>query len=241
MRFADSRVGSIAYRCLLIDHDDTSVMSTPLIHYPAHVEALRRIRPGTAPIDLDGWFRKNFHPGLQSYLEDELGLSPVEIEKCYHVWRDFTSERTADFFPGMIETLSEFRRRGGIVVVVSHSEADTIERDYRAATSPALMRSRLGGYESFHPDLIFGWSEGEDRRKPHPWPVQTALERFHLAPEDVLVLDDLKPGADMAAAAGVDFAAALWGHAIPEIRNALKACSRWHFETVEEFRDTLLI
>ena len=34
---------------------------------------------------------------------------------------------------------------------------------------------------------------------------------------DLLMLDDLKPGYDMARAAGVDFAAAGWAYDVPEI------------------------
>ena len=33
---------ALRYRCLVLDHDDTAVMSTPLIHYPAHVKAMKR-------------------------------------------------------------------------------------------------------------------------------------------------------------------------------------------------------
>ena len=36
----------LRYRCILIDHDDTAVDSTEAVHYPAHVEALRILRPG---------------------------------------------------------------------------------------------------------------------------------------------------------------------------------------------------
>jgi hypothetical protein len=36
---------ALTYRCILIDHDDTAVDSTALVHYPAHLEALRELRP----------------------------------------------------------------------------------------------------------------------------------------------------------------------------------------------------
>ncbi len=222
----------LSYPCLLIDHDDTAVMSTPLMHYPAHVEALKRLRPGTQPIGLDGWLRKNFHPGIMGYLEGELGFNEEELKESYRIWREFTGAMVPAFFPGLLGLLGSFKSRGGILVVVSHSEVDMIERDYRAAAK--------GGGASVMPDLVFGWDVEEDRRKPHPYPVIEASERFGLAKTDILVLDDLKPGADMAAAAGVDFAAAGWGHAIPEIREALRGRCRWYFDTVEEFGRVLL-
>jgi phosphoglycolate phosphatase/pyrophosphatase PpaX len=39
----------LRYRCLLVDHDDTAVDSTSAVHYPAHLEALRELRPGRTP------------------------------------------------------------------------------------------------------------------------------------------------------------------------------------------------
>ena len=38
------------------------------------------------------------------------------------------------------------------------------------------------------------------------------MQQFDLTPADILVVDDLKPGFDMARAAGCDFIAALWGY-----------------------------
>ena len=66
----------LPYQCLILDHDDTAVNSTALIHYPSHVESMRRLRPQTAAIDLNGWFLKNFEPGIMSYLQEELGFIP---------------------------------------------------------------------------------------------------------------------------------------------------------------------
>ncbi|MDP3180037.1 MAG: hypothetical protein Q8M76_19145, partial [Spirochaetaceae bacterium] len=123
---------ALRYRCLVIDHDDTAVMSTPLVHYPAHVEAMRRLRPGTVPVRLDGWMLKNFDPGLLGYLVGELGLSDEELAENYRIWREFTGAAIPSFFPGILGILQEFKSRGGYLVVASHSEVPMIERDYRA-------------------------------------------------------------------------------------------------------------
>jgi phosphoglycolate phosphatase-like HAD superfamily hydrolase len=219
------------YRCLVIDHDDTSVMSTPLIHYPAHVEALRRIRPGREPIGLSGWLEKNFDPGLMGYLRGELGMTDEELKVADGVWREHTARTAPEFFPGLLRILAEFKEAGGFLVVISHSEVRMIERDYRAAGADK------GGAM---PDLIFGWDDDPDRRKPHPFPLHEAMRVLGLGREEVLVLDDLKPGADMAAAVGVDFAAAGWGHSIPRIREAMLERSRYYLGGVEELRPVLL-
>jgi phosphoglycolate phosphatase-like HAD superfamily hydrolase len=220
------------YRCLAIDHDDTSVMSTPLMHYPAHVEALRRIRPGREPIGLDGWLEKNFDPGLMGYLRGELGMTDEEIRVADKVWREFTARTIPGFFPGLLPLLAEFKGRGGLLVVISHSDERTIDRDYRAAGAAAS-----GGAM---PDLVFGWDDDPERRKPHPYPLLETMRILGLGPAEVLVLDDLKPGADMAAAVGSDFAAAGWGHSIPRIREAMRARAKFYLGSVEELGPVLL-
>lgn len=220
----------LRYSCLVVDHDDTSVMSTPSLHYPAHVEALRRLRPGHLPIGLDGWLAKNFDPGLMGYLEGELGMNEEELRQNYLIWREFTNSRVPEFFPGLLDIYSEFQREGGILAVISHSEVEMIKRDYRAAgeAGPEVM-----------PELFFGWDEDPKKRKPHPYPLLETMRRFGLEAREILVLDDLKPGADMAAAAGVDFAAAGWGHSIPSIRAAMQGLCAYYLERVEELRGIL--
>ena len=231
----------LRYRCLAIDHDDTSVMSTPLIHYPAHVEALRRIRPGREPIGLDGWLEKNFDPGLMGYLRGELGMTDEELRVADGIWRDRTARTAPDFFPGLLPILAEFKERGGLLVVISHSDARNIERDYRAALAGPGGAAPGGAAPSGQmPDLVFGWDDDPERRKPNPYPLREAMRILGLGPSDVLVLDDLKPGADMAQAVGADFAAAGWGHSIPRIREAMLARAKYYLRRVEELEPVLL-
>lgn len=221
----------LPFACLVIDHDDTSVASTPDIHYPAHVETMRRLRPHLAPISLEGWFQKNFNPGLMGYMVEELGFTPEEVAINNGIWRSFTASRVPAFYPGFLSLLAEHRRRGGLVVVVSHSEADKIIRDYVADRS-------LG--EPFLPDAVIGWHEDPALRKPSAYPIQAVLERFDLRPGQVLVLDDLKPGLDMALSAGVACAGAGWGHDIAEIRSVMSEHCHWYFHTVDAFSRFLL-
>jgi phosphoglycolate phosphatase-like HAD superfamily hydrolase len=218
------------YRCLIVDHDDTAVDSTARIHYPAHRRAMEVLRPGQAPIDLEGWLLKNFEPGLMAYLKDELGFSEAELEVEYRIWRDFNLRTRAPFFPGFLELLRAFRDRGGRVAVVSHSEAQLILEDYgKAEPGGAAL-----------PELVFGWDPSEQRRKPSPWPVQEILRRFSLQASEVLVVDDLKPGLLMAKAAGVDVAGAGWSHRIEAIQRYMKESCKAFFATVPEFAEFVL-
>ncbi len=219
----------LRYACLIIDHDDTAVDSSETIHYPAHLEMMKKLRPGLPAISLDGWFQKNFDPGVMGFLVDELGLTKEELLQEFEIWRGFTSERIPNFYPGVLELLREFRSQGGKIAVVSHSERDLIERDYRSA-SPE---------DPFIPDLIFGWDHDASRRKPHPWPALEALARFGCDPEEAIILDDLKPGVLMGQASGVSVAGAGWGHQIPAIRAYMEQHCVGYFETVEDFASFL--
>ncbi len=204
------------YKCLILDHDETMVNSTATIHYPAHVEAMKRIRPGETPIDLNGWFQKNFHPGIMAFLTDELAFTEEEMGDAYRIWHEFNADRNPSFFPGLPELMKRYQDAGGILSVVSHSTEENIRRHYQFGAPELTV------------DLVYGWDHDEDKRKPSPWPVLQILEKTGLKASDVLVIDDLKPAVDMARAAGADVAAAGWGHNIPEIRRSMKEiCDYW--------------
>ena len=220
----------LKYRCLILDHDDTHFDSTSVIHYPAHVEVMKQLRPEAEPVSLEDWFRKNFHPGIMEFLTSDLAFTDAEIEHEFAVWREYNLQKVPFFFPGFINLLQEFKERGGIVAVVSHSEVDIIENHYSA----------VNGEVGFTPDIIFGWSDDEAKRKPNPYPVNQILSTYGLDKADALIVDDLKPGVLMAKAAGVDVAAAGWAHKIPEIQTYMKANCQYYFSEVENFRSFIL-
>ena len=59
------------------------------------------------------------------------------------------------------------------------------------------------------------------------------------APEELLMIDDLKPGFDMAHSCGVDFAAAGWAYDVPQIEDFMRRNSDFYFKTVQELADFL--
>ena len=128
---------------------------------------------------------------------------------------------TPDAYEGFAALFARFRAQGGRVCVISHSERDVIERHYR----------ELFG---FLPDLIFGWDEPEQRRKPHPYPLQETMRRLNLRPEEILLVDDLAPGFSMAAACGVPSAYAGWSHTSPAVGARVRPQADYAFDTVEE-------
>jgi beta-phosphoglucomutase-like phosphatase (HAD superfamily) len=218
----------LRYRCLLLDHDDTALDSTATIHHPAHVACMAMLRPGAPTVDLEGWFLKNFEPGIVTFLREELGFTEAEMRVEYEIWREFTERGRPHFFPGFREALALYRSMGGRFVVVSHSESDIIWKHYREAGGDLM------------PDEVFGWDAGEGRRKPEPWPVTETLRRFGLALDEVLVVDDLRPGILMAQAAGVPSIAAGWAHRLPLIRAYMEANTQGILECVEDFASFIL-
>ena len=84
-------------------------------------------------------------------------------------------------------------------------------------------------------------------RKPAPGTLFDLMKRFDLKPEEILVVDDLKPGYDMARGAGVDFAAAGWAYDVEEIEafmrnncdDFMKENCDFFLETVEDLRKLL--
>ena len=191
---------------------------------------MRRIRPGSVPINLEGWIKKNFHPGIMEYLVNELRFTENELEEELAIWRDFTRKHTPHFYPGFIEMLSIYKSRGGLVTVVSHSEVEMIEAHYRQADINGTV----------FPDAIFGWTYEAEKRKPNPYPVRQIMERFDLKADEVLIVDDLKPGVEMAKAAGVPIAAAGWGHQIPEVRSFMEANCLAYLTEIGEMKEMIL-
>lgn len=221
------------YKCLLIDHDDTTVDSTAAIHHPAHLEQMRQLGRSHQASTLEEWFKINFHPGLRVHLEETLRLSKEENERCYKVWREFTTSKVPPFFPGILNMLNRFRSLGGLIVVVSHSEPDIIISHYEKQTE----------FPGFLPDRVFGWNGRKEENKPGIWPVEETIKQFGIEKKDILVIDDLKPGIQMAISSGVDSAGVGWSqsHRIPEIKADLSSICTHYFEKVEDLEKLLFL
>ncbi len=213
------------YRCLVFDHDDTTVNSTATIHYPCFVEFLKEFYPGRE-ISLEDYFILNFTPGFVEMCRREYGMDDAMLEKEKEYWLDYVSRHIPEAYPGIGDIMRRHRAGGGILCVVSHSMDRNILRDYRANGLP-------------EPDLVYGWEVPHENRKPEPWALYEIMRKFSLSPEDILVIDDLKPGYDMACAAGVDFAGAGWAYDIPFIEDFMRANCTNYFKTVRELDEFL--
>ena len=207
----------LKYKCLVLDHDDTVMDSTRLIHHPAFLVFLRETRPGVS-VSLEEYFRLNFHPGFLEYCEQVLHLTPAELDREMAVWKQYVSAHVPRAFPGMKEIITEQLSRGGAFAVVSHSLRENILRDFRKNDLP-------------EPSMIFGWDLPRDQRKPSPFALDRLMAAMDLSPGEMLVVDDLKPGYDMARQRRVPFAAAGWAYDVPEIRAFMRENSPLYFDS----------
>ena len=215
------------YKCLVLDHDDTVVDSSASIHYPSFVEYLKIARPHLADkYTLEEYFEKNFHPGILELFTEEIGLDEKELAEEEAFWREYVKNHIPNAYPGMREIIADFKAGGGIIAVDSHSVSENIIRDYKANCLP-------------DPDIIYGWDIPKEMRKPAPGTLFDLMEKHSLSPEEILVVDDLKPGYDMAKAAGVDIAAAGWAHNVPEIAGFMKKNCEYFCKSVDYLRKIL--
>lgn len=211
--------------CLVVDHDDTVVNSTATVHYPCFVQYCREYFPNYY-CTLEHYFLQNFHPGVVSFFRDEVGMDEVQMKHEQAYWNDYVQDHVPQVYPGMAEILWEQKRRGGKLCVVSHSYSRNILRDYRENGLP-------------EPDMVFGWEVPIEKRKPKPDALYEIMGAYGFSPDELLMLDDLKPGYDMAQACGVPFAAAGWANDIPEIEAFMRERSALYFKTVNELADYL--
>lgn len=213
------------YKCLIFDHDDTTVNSTASIHYPSFVEFMKIYRP-EIHYTLDEYVLYNFDPGVMGFFRDMCGLSEEELILEQEFWREFSSHHLSDAFDGIREIMERQKEEGGKIVVVSHSFEQHIMDEYKHNNLPM-------------PDRIFGWDQPREERKPAPHPVLAVMKEYGLKPEEVLVIDDLKPGLDMARAAGVPFAAAGWCFDVPQNTRYMQENADFWFSSVEELAEHL--
>lgn len=217
----------LRFQCLLLDHDDTTVRGTEEVHYPAHVEVMRQLRPGTEACSLNEWFSANHNPGIMSYLTSMFDTE--EMKREHVIWNEAMAQRSPSFYEGMAELLAKFKAAGGRIAVVSHSPANVIEQHYKHHPLASEIQ----------PDLIFGWDADAAKRKPSAAPALEVMQRLALRADQCLVLDDLAPGVKMARSAGVAVAGSGWGHSIPEIEEFMRRECDFYFNTVGEFADFL--
>ena len=211
----------LRYPCLVLDHDDTVVQSETTVNYPFFCQILERFRPG-ATITLEKYVDGCCHLGFAEMCRQWYGFTDQELLDEYLSWQEYIKDHIPAPFPHIGDIIRRQKEEGGLVCVVSHSCIQNITRDYDL-------------HFGMRPDAIYGWDLPEQLRKPSTYPLEDIMAKYHLAPDQLLVVDDMKPAWKMASKAGVPIAFAGWGRKeYPQIVEQMTRLCDFSFEDSQD-------
>lgn len=213
------------YKCLVFDHDDTVVNSTATIHQPCFQKYLDLRFPGRT-CSFEEYLKMNFDLGFVEMCRKVYGMDDEMLLDETKFWQNYVENHIPTAYDGIRQIMERHKAEGGLICVSSWSFDFNIRRDYAANGLP-------------EPDAVFGWELPVEKRKPDPYSLQEIMRRFDMSPSEILMLDDLKPGYDMASAVGADFAAVGWSNDIPEIEDFMRSNCAFYFKTIQELADFL--
>lgn len=210
----------LRYKCLVLDHDDTVVQTEKAIGYPYFKEYIERVRPGhslTYPeyvADCNNMIFADMCRRKWQFTDEEL------LEE-YLGWKAYSLQHMPPIFPGIDRIIHRQKEEGGLVCVSSLSSRDNITRDYAE-------------HFGMQPDVIYDYDLPQEQRKPNPYSLLDIMARYGLAPEEILVVDDLKLAWRMAHPLGVPVAFAAWGkQEFPELAEEMRSLCDFSFDTTE--------
>lgn len=210
----------LRYKCLVLDHDDTVVQTEKAIGYPYFKEYIERVRPGhslTYPeyvADCNNMIFADMCRRKWQFTDEEL------LEE-YLGWKAYSLQHMPPIFPGIDRIIHRQKEEGGLVCVSSLSSRDNITRDYAE-------------HFGMQPDVIYDYDLPQEHRKPNPYSLLDIMARYDLAPEEILVVDDLKLAWRMAHPLGVPVAFAAWGkQEFPELAEEMRSLCDFSFDTTE--------
>ena len=216
----------LKYPCLILDHDDTVVQSETTINYPYFCYILDQFRPG-ATITLEEYIQGCYHPGFAGMCRQRFQFTEQELIDEYRGWMGYVRTHIPPPYPGIEQIIHRQKEEGGMLFVVSHSSEENITRDYQT-------------HFGILPDGIYGWDLPEHQRKPSPYPLEHIMQTYGFAPEQMLVIDDLKPAWQMASAVNVPIAFAAWSkNEVPEVTAEMNQLCNFTFQTPAELAEFL--
>lgn len=186
------------YKCFMLDHDDTLVASSRSIHYPAYCDMIAHFRPQVQPVSIEEFMNKCFNPGIERFYRETYGFNDEELKEEYLMWREYVLKNNAPIFDGLKEVLTDYKKQGGIVVSHTHNHHDIVVRDF----------INLVGFE---PDEIFSVDSDPEYVKPHTQSIDYLKNKYKLESKDMVMMDDLSYGYEMAKKASIDFIAPGFG------------------------------
>lgn len=216
----------LKYPCLILDHDDTVVQSETTINFPYFCYILDQFRPG-ATITLEEYTHGCFYLGFANMCRQKFNFTEQELVDEYMGWKAHIRTHIPAPYPGIERIIRKQKEEGGMLCVVSHSSEENITRDYNT-------------HFGILPDVIFGWDYPEHQRKPSPYPLEQIISRYGFSPEQMLVVDDLKPAWEMCSKVGVPIAFAGWSKLdVPIISQEMEQLCNFSFRDPDALYDFL--
>lgn len=216
----------LKYKCLVLDHDDTVVQTEKTIGYPYFRDYVERIRPGMTLS-----FAEYVHDCNNMVFADmcraRWNMTEEELTEEYLGWKDYSRKNIPEVCPGIGDVIRRQKEMGGLVCVSSLSTSEIIERDFLH-------------HFGFLPDAIYDYDLPVHQRKPNTYALTDLLERFHLKPQDILMVDDMKLGWQMAKAVGADTAFAGWSKTdFPALMEEMQGICDYSFHCAKDLEKFL--
>lgn len=211
----------LKYPCLVLDHDDTVVQTERTIGYPYFREYIRRIRPGC---DLS--FSQYVHDCNNMVFADmcrqRWQMTKEELWEEYIGWKAYSRRHVPPLCPGIENVIRRQKAEGGLVCVASLSTSEIITRDYMH-------------HFGFLPDAVYDYDLPVHQRKPDSYALRDIMDRFGLRADQMILVDDMKLGWDMAQTLGVQTAFAAWSKAeFPELTAQMRGLFDNSFDSTKE-------
>lgn len=216
----------LKYPCLVLDHDDTVVQTEKTIGYPYFRDYIERIRPGQT-LSFPEYVQDCNNMVFADMCRIRWQFTEEELQEEYLGWKAYSRIHTPDMCPGIDRIIRRQKELGGMVCVASLSTKEIIERDFLH-------------HFGFLPDAIYDYDLPTDKRKPASYALTDIMERYGFASEDLLVVDDMKLGWQMAKSKGVATAFAGWSKLeYPELTEEMRQICDFSFDSTEELEKFL--
>ena len=216
----------LKYKCLVLDHDDTVVQTERAIGYPYFRDFIERIRPGKT-LSFPEYVQDCNNMVFADMCRVRWQFTDVELQEEYLGWKAYSRLHIPPICPGIDAVIRKQKESGGLVCVASLSTREIIERDFLH-------------HFGFLPDATYDYDLPVDQRKPNPYALTDIMARFGLKAEDLLMIDDMKLGCDMAKAVGVPTAFAGWSKAeFPELSSEMEQLCHHTFRSAKDLETFL--
>ena len=214
------------FKCLVLDHDDTVVQTEKTMGYPYFRDHIERIRPGKT-LSYEEYVADCNNMVFADMCRQKWGFTDEELLEEYTGWKAYSRVNIPALCEGMDAVIQKHKDQGGIVCVSSLSTREIIERDFMH-------------YVGFLPDAIYDNDLPSHLRKPNTYALTHIMEQFQLSPSDILMVDDMKLGWQMAHDAGVASGFAGWSKLdFPKLAQEMQNLCDYSFSSPKELEEFL--